>query len=173
MTILPLVVAPDVRFSEIAVHVDTVDDNIRKIIDDMFDTMYANKCAGLAATQIGVNKRIAVIGLPKNMDDAMPKFAAINPEIVSTSEETWTAVEGSPSFPVNERFEITRPKHIKLKYLDYHGNEQVIEASDWLARALQHEIDHLNGITIVHYLSKIKRDMILKKLAKYKKNLQK
>ena len=173
MTVLPLVVAPDIRFSEIAEPVAVIDDALRKIIDDMFDTMYANKCAGLAATQVGINKRIAVIGLPKTMDDAMPKFAAINPEILYSSEETWAAVEGSPSFPIDERFEITRPKHIKLKYLDYHGAEQMIEASDWLARALQHEIDHLNGITIVHYLSKIKRDMILRKLAKYKKNLQK
>lgn len=172
MTTLPIIIAPDPRLNEVAETVKAVDDHIRKIVEDLFETMYANSGAGLAATQVGINKRILVICLPSSMDETEPKYAVINPEITYLSEEQWTVQEGCLSFPIEERFEITRPAHIKVKFLDQNGLQHEVSSSGWLARAFQHEIDHLNGVTMVHYVSKIKRDMILKKLIKYKKEMR-
>lgn len=173
MTILSVLIAPDIRLSERAEPVKVVDDEVRKIVEDMFETMYANNGCGLAATQVGIMQRILVVSLPKQMDESEPHYAVINPEITYLSEEQWTANEGCLSFPMEERLELTRPAHVKIKYMDQNGLEQKLSASGWLSRALQHEIDHLNGITFVHYISKVKRDMILKKLVKYKKTLLK
>lgn len=169
MTILPVLIAPDPRLNEIADPVHIVNDEVRQIVENMFETMHAAQGCGLAATQVGIMKRILVLSLPKSMDETEPRHAIINPEITYLSEEQWTVCEGCLSYPIEERLELTRPAHVKIKYLDEHGIEKELSASGWLSRAIQHEIDHLNGITMVNYISKIKRDMILKKLVKYKK----
>ena len=167
MTILSIIKAPDPRLKLIARPVDKVDDSVRAFVDSMFETMYAADGIGLAATQVGDLRRILVLDIAQKENRKEPKVF-INPEISWLSEETNTYTEGCLSFP--EHFaDVVRPKQIKVKYLDYDGNQQEVEADELLATALQHEIDHLNGKVFVDYIPPIKRDIILRKLKKEKR----
>jgi peptide deformylase len=172
MTNLSILIAPDPLLKAIAEPVASVNDEVRKIVADMFETVDKHHGAGLAATQVGILKRIFVVTLPKDMDQAEPRIAFINPEITYFSEEKSEEAEGCLSLPINERIPIKRPERVKIKYLNEQGQEQQLDASGWLARAIQHEVDHLNGVLILDYISKIKRDVIMKKLIKHKKTLQ-
>ena len=181
MAILPLVIAPDPRLAVCSAEVEVVDDKIRKFLDDMLETMYAEEGIGLAAVQVGVHKRILVMDLNdragryKNDDElkTVPStkkgpFFIINPEIINESAEENIYEEGCLSFP-NQRAMVTRPKQVKVKYLDYYGKEQVMECDELLATCIQHEIDHLNGVVFIDHVSKLKADMIMRKMKKIKK----
>ena len=174
MSKLEVLTAPDPRLSTKAKPVDAVNDNVRKFMDDMLETMYADHGVGLAANQVGVLQRIIVLDLKDDDDNERPKgfyplFLA-NPEILETSEEMVEAEEGCLSVP-GQRISVTRPEKIKVRFLNYHNVAQEIETGGWLARALQHEIDHLDGKLTFDYLSKLKKSVVLRKLAKTKKVL--
>jgi peptide deformylase len=174
MTILNVITAPDPILKEKSTAVGQVDDNIRKLMDDMLVTMYHDHGVGLSAVQVGILQRILVIDLQDDNDQSerdqgfFPLFMA-NPEIIEQSTELVLATEGCLSLP-EQRIEVARPDSIKTKFLDYNNKSQEITVSGWLARAIQHEIDHLNGKLLVDYLSNIKRDVALRKLKKLKKN---
>jgi peptide deformylase len=143
--------------------VEKVDDDIRKTLDEMLEFMYKSKGIGLAANQIGLAKRLVVIDLQEN-EVKNPVFL-INPEIMWKSKETSCREEGCLSIP-GERAEVVRSEEVRVKYLNKNNIEQIINADGLLSICLQHEIDHLNGKIFIDYLSKIKRDIILKKLKK-------
>jgi peptide deformylase len=174
MALMPIIEAPDPFLREISKPVETVDDGVRALIADMFETMYAAPGIGLAAIQVGVPKRLLVIDLqePESDEEDAPVIrdprVFINPEILDTSENLQTYNEGCLSVP-DQFAEIDRPDRIRARWLDETGkqHEEVIEGL--LAVCLQHEMDHLNGILFIDHLSRLKRDMILKKLAKAKK----
>ncbi len=147
--------------------VQKVDDELRKLLDDMLETMYASNGCGLAAPQIGVSKRIVVIDIAHEDEEPKPLYM-VNPEIVWQSEEKEISEEGCLSVP-GQRAEVERPAAVRIKYLDYDGKEQELEANDFLAVATQHEIDHLDGVLYIDKLSRLKRQMLLKKLEKYRK----
>jgi peptide deformylase len=167
MAVLDIIVAPDPRLKLRANAVERVDDQLRKFMDDMLETMYASDGIGLAATQVGVLKRVLVLDIAQRKNKNEPMFF-VNPEIFWESPEQNTYNEGCLSFP-GQFDDVTRPKKVKVKYLDYNGAPQEIEADELLATCLQHEIDHLNGKVFVDYLSPIKRDIILRKLKKEKR----
>lgn len=185
MAIMPLVLSPDPLLKKVSKIVEKVDSKIQKLMDDMLDTMYQEKGIGLAAVQVGVLKRILVMDVEYEFDDhhdhdhghhcglvhvknAQPLFM-INPEIKQSSKEASTFNEGCLSFP-DARAEVNRPKFVTVSYLDYNGEEKILEAKGILATCVQHEIDHLNGVTFVDHISRLKRDMILKKMLKKHKS---
>ena len=137
----------------------------------MLETMYSAPGIGLAAVQIGILKRLIVIDISKEKEKKNPLFL-INPKIISKSKSTSTYEEGCLSLP-GHFAEIERPAECHVKYVDYTGEEKEIKASGLLSTCIQHEIDHLNGVLFIDYLSKLKRDMIVKKLVKHKKELNK
>jgi peptide deformylase len=163
MTVLSLVYAPDPIFKKKAKSVAIVDDSVRKIIDDIIDTMRYEGAIGIGANMVGVLQRIAVIDMQEN-GEFTPK-AFINPEIIWTSEETQVFNEASLCFPHIDA-DITRPKAIKVSYLDYDGKPQELEQNGFIATVIQHEIDYLNGKVFLDYLSRMKRNMLLKKMQK-------
>jgi len=175
MAILPLVLSPDPRLNIASAAVDKVDDALRRFMDDMLATMYENDGIGLAAVQVGVHKRVLVMDLrdaaarypegKKAGGDANGPYFMVNPEIISASPEHSVFNEGCLSFP-GQGGKVERPASVSVKYLDYHGEPQLLECDELLATCVQHEIDHLNGITFVDRLSKLKREMILKKMRK-------
>jgi len=167
MTILSLIHAPDPIFKKKAIEVDKIDDEIRTIIDDMFETLEFEKAVGIGANMVGILKRIAVVDLHEN--NISKPHAFINPEIIWESDKTQTFEEASICF-AGISAKITRPESIKLKYLDYDGEQQELEAEGFLATVIQHEIDYLNGITFLDHLSRTKREMLLKKMLKFIKN---
>ena len=138
-------------------------------MDDMLETMYAAPGIGLAAIQVGVPKRVIVLDLARNDEPKNPMFF-VNPEIVERSENNTTYEEGCLSVP-GQFAEIDRPDKCFVKYLDYHGQAKEIKAEGMLATCIQHEMDHLEGILFIDYLSKLKRSMIAKKLIKQKKQI--
>lgn len=144
-----------------------VDDELRQLFDDMLETMYAENGCGLAAPQVGVSKRVVVIDITHEGEEPSPLYLA-NPEIVWSSEETAVCEEGCLSVP-EMRAEVERPASVKIRYLDYHGNECEMLAEDFLAVAAQHELDHLDGILYIDKISRLKRQMLLKKLEKLRK----
>ena len=160
---LPLVYGPDEIFSKIALPVKHVDDSIRSIIEDMFDTMYHEHAIGMGANMIGILKRIVVVDMQEN--GIRKPYAFINPEIIWLSDEMQTHKEASICFP-GIAAAITRPKALKLVYLDRDGYKQELEAEGFFATVIQHEVDYLNGKIFLDYLSKMKRDMLLKKMSK-------
>ena len=172
MAILPIIETPDARLKTISTPVDGVDDALRAFIKDMFDTMYDAPGIGLAAIQVGVAKRVLVIDLQERDEDSGAVIREprvfINPEIVEMSEDLTVYSEGCLSVP-DQYADVERPSIIKAKWLDENGkaHEEVIDGL--LAICLQHEMDHLNGILFIDHLSKLKRDMVLKKLAKARK----
>lgn len=169
MTIFKVLIAPDPKLQEVAKPVEKVDKSIQKFIEDLKETAKANSGAGIAATQVGVNKRIFIMDISSYISEDKNLYVVINPEVTYRSEETWVAEEGCISFPVIGRVPVERPENIKMNYLDYNGNKKEIHASGWLARGFLHEIDHLNGVTMIDHVSKLKHSFYVKKLKKYKK----
>jgi len=167
MTIRPILTAPDPRLKAIPTDVEVVDGEIRKLVDDMAESMYAAEGIGLAAVQIGVAKRVIVIDLDQKEGKKNPR-AFINPKILWASDEKAVFEEGCLSVP-EIWDDVERPARIKAEYLDRDGNKQLLEADGILATCLQHEMDHLNGILFIDHLSRLKRSMALKKLTKAKK----
>jgi len=167
MTVRPILTAPDPRLQAVSADVETVDDALRTLIDDMADSMYAAEGIGLAAIQIGVAKRVLVIDLDQKEGKRNPR-AFINPKIVWASDETAVYEEGCLSVP-EIWDDVERPARIKAEYLDRDGNRQVLEADGLLATCLQHEMDHLNGVLFIDHLSRLKKSMAVKKLTKAKK----
>jgi peptide deformylase len=167
MAVLPIITAPDPRLKLIAKPVDKVDAKMRRLMDDMLDTMYGSIGIGLAAPQVGVSRRIIVIDVAREGEKANPMRIA-NPEILWRSEETTIAQEGCLSVPEHYA-DVSRAATIRLRYLDHENEIREIDADGLLATCLQHEIDHLDGVLFVDHLSALKRGMILRKLAKTKR----
>jgi peptide deformylase len=163
MAILDILEAPDRRLITKSAAVERIDDDLKRLLDDMLETMYAAPGIGLAAPQVGVLKRAFVADLGGDGEPA--PIYVINPEIVSRSKTTNAAEEGCLSLP-KQFGEVTRYDQVRVRHLDREGVAQEIAAEGLLARCLQHEIDHLNGILFVDHLSALKRTMILRKLAK-------
>ena len=168
MAQLPIITAPDPRLKIKAQPVRAVDDKIRRLMDDMLDTMYGAIGIGLAAPQVGQSSRVIVLDVAREGEKAQPLQVA-NPEILWRSPELTTGNEGCLSLPEHYA-EVTRPAKIRLRYLDYQNEIREIEASGLLAMCLQHEIDHLDGVLFVDHISALKRGMILRKLAKAKRS---
>jgi peptide deformylase len=167
MAIRPILTAPDPRLKTVSTPVEVVNDEIRALVDDMFETMYAAPGVGLAAIQIGEPHRIVVIDLAEK--DAPPDPRCfINPKVVWASDTLVTFEEGCLSVPEHYA-DVARPAEAKIIYLDREGAEQEVHARDLFATCIQHEIDHLNGILFVDHLSTVRRSIILRKLAKAKR----
>jgi peptide deformylase len=167
MAILPLVKAPDPRLKLVSQPVEKVDAELRAFMEDMVETMYDAKGIGLAAIQVGVPKRVVVIDLdPKGPDSKV--LYIVNPELVWSSEEPSTYNEGCLSVP---EFwdDVHRPAKIRVRYMDENNKTQEVEADGLFATCLQHEIDHINGLLFIDHLSKLKRNMALRKSAKMKR----
>ena len=171
MSLRKIVIEPDPILRKKSESLEKVDDKIRELLDDMLETMYAAPGIGLAAVQVGILKRIIVIDISKNKEKKTPLFL-INPEIISKSKKTSVYEEGCLSLP-GYFAEIERPAECQIKFIDYNGKERVLVANGLLATCIQHEVDHLNGVLFIDYLSKLKKDMIIKKLIKHKKELNK
>lgn len=167
MAIYPLVIAPDNRLKQRSTPVEQVDDDVRKLMDDMLETMYHSNGIGLAAVQIGVHKRVIIIDIEQRGGGKNPLFLA-NPVIVDEAEEFSVYNEGCLSFP-GQYSDVERPAKVKVRYLDYNNNPQELDAEGLLSTCLQHEIDHINGIVFIDHVSPMKRDMIIRKLKKAKK----
>jgi peptide deformylase len=169
MAQLPIITAPDPRLKIKARPVRVVDDKIRRLMDDMLDTMYGAIGIGLAAPQVGESSRVIVLDVAREGEKPQPQpLQLANPEILWRSPELTTGNEGCLSLPEHYA-EVTRPAKIRLRYLDYQNEIREIEASGLLAMCLQHEIDHLDGVLFVDHISSLKRGMILRKLAKAKR----
>ena len=168
MAQLPIITAPDPRLKIKARPVPAVDDKVRRLMDDMLDTMYGAIGIGLAAPQVGQSSRVIVLDVARDGEKPQPLQLA-NPEILWRSPELTTGNEGCLSLPEHYA-EVTRPAKIRLRYLDYQNEIREIEASGLLAMCLQHEIDHLDGVLFVDHISSLKRGMILRKLAKTKRS---
>ena len=166
-----IVIEPDPIFRKKSENLETVDDQLRGLLDDMLETMYSAPGIGLAAVQVGILKRAIVIDVSRDKEKKNP-FFLINPEIIYKSKNTSIHEEGCLSLP-GYFAEIERPAECQVKYIDYHGEKKEIKASGLLSTCIQHEIDHLDGVLFIDYLSKLKRDMIVKKLVKQKKELDK
>lgn len=167
MAIRQIIEAPDPRLKVISEPVEVVDDDLRQLMDDMAETMYAAPGIGLAAIQVGVPKRVLVLDISSDEEESDLRYF-VNPQIVWTSNELAIYNEGCLSLP-EYYAEVERPAACRVEYLDYDGNRQTLEASGLLSTCIQHECDHLEGILFVDHLSSLKRDMILRKLAKAKK----
>ncbi|MBR1605696.1 MAG: peptide deformylase [Alphaproteobacteria bacterium] len=170
MTVLKLYTYPEPVLKKKAQKVDKVDDETRQLLDDMLETMYADAGVGLAAPQVGVSKRIVVIDVEQEDDEeghfskGHPLFL-VNPEIVWCSDEMVCGEEGCLSVP-QQRAEVERHAQVRVHYVDYEGKEQEILGEGLLAVCLQHELDHLDGILYIDRISRLKRQMIIKKLLK-------
>ena len=165
-----IIIEPDPVLRKKCDPLEKVDDQTRKLMKDMLETMYNAPGIGLAAIQIGILKRLVVIDISKDQEKKEPLFL-INPEIIHTSNKTSIYEEGCLSLP-GQFAEIERPAECVLKYVDYHGIQKEMKAEGLLATCIQHEVDHLNGILFIDYLSKLKKDMIIKKLVKQKKEIE-
>ena len=171
MTRRKIIIEPDSILRKKSATLEKVDDTLRELLDDMLETMYSAPGIGLAGVQIGILKRLIVIDISKDEEKKSPLFL-INPVIISKSNNTSVHEEGCLSLP-GYFAEIERPAECQIEYVDYNGKKKDMKASGLLATCIQHEIDHLNGILFIDYLSKLKRDMIIKKLIKNKKELNK
>jgi len=167
MALLPIITAPDPRLKIKARPVARVDGEVRRLMDDMLETMRRLIGIGLAAPQVGVAKRVIVVDVAREEEKPQPMMLA-NPEILWRSPELTTASEGCLSLPEHYA-DVTRPAQIRLRYLDYQNEIREIEAAGLLATCVQHEIDHLDGVLFVDHISMVKRGMILRKLAKSKR----
>jgi peptide deformylase len=167
MALLPIITAPDPRLKIVAQPVAKVDAHVRRLMDDMLDTMYESIGIGLAAPQVGAAQRVIVIDCAREGEKPNPVRIA-NPEILWRSEETTVANEGCLSLPEHYA-DVTRPAEIRLRYLDHENEVREMSAKGLLATCIQHEIDHLDGILFVDHVSALKRGMILRKLAKVKR----
>ena len=176
MALLPIVEVPDPRLRQISSPVQTVDDDLRALIRDMFETMYAAPGIGLAAIQVGVPKRVLVIDLQEPKEEGGEPVkdprVFINPEIVTSSDQDVPYTEGCLSIP-DQYADVDRPDRIRARWLDENGDAHEEDIDGLLAVCLQHEMDHLEGILFIDHLSRLKREMVLKKLAKQRKELGK
>jgi len=170
MTLRVILTEPNKILREKSLKVEKVDKELQKLMDDMLETMYAAPGIGLAAIQIGAPKRVIVLDLSPKDKPKNPMYF-INPEIINKSENNTTYEEGCLSVP-GQFAEITRPEKCHIKFLDYFGQPKEIKAEGMLATCIQHEMDHLEGILFIDYLSKLKKTMIIKKLSKQKKAIQ-
>ena len=168
MTIRKILTEPDPILKKISVTVDTVGIEEQRLMDDMLETMYDAKGIGLAAIQIGVPKRIIVMNLSKEGEKKEPMYF-VNPVIKNKNQVLSKYEEGCLSVP-NQFVEVSRPSTCEVEYLDYNGEKKNLKCDNLLATCIQHEMEHLQGITILTYVSKLKRSMILKKLSKQKTN---
>ena len=183
MAIRKILIEPNKILRKKSLRVENVDQDIQRLMDDMLETLYAAPGIGLAAIQVGVAKRVIVMDMSRSRndigrdkddinknEDKEPKkpMYFVNPEIVWKSEDKFTYEEGCLSVP-NQFAEIDRPKQCHVKYLDYNGHPQELKADGLLSTCIQHEIDHLEGILFIDYLSKLKKEMIIKKLSKQTK----
>ena len=167
MALLPVLTAPDPALKKISQPVKQVDASVRKLMDDMLETMYHAPGIGLAAPQVGVLKRVIVLDLAREGEEPQPLRIA-NPEIVWVSDDDATYNEGCLSVPEHYA-DVVRPGACRVKYLDQDNKQQEIAAEGLLATCLQHEIDHLDGVLYIDHLTALKRNMILRKLLKAKK----
>ena len=164
MSTLQLIYAPNIILKTKAEPVKAVNDEIRKLVDQMFNTIYLEQAVGLGANMVGVLKRIAIVDM-QPQGKKMP-FVFINPEITWRSDEMQVFKEGSLCFP-GITADITRPKAIKISFLDYDGKTQELEADGFFATVIQHECDYLDGKVFLDYLSKMKRDLLMAKMQKF------
>ena len=171
MSLRNIIIEPDPILREKSLPVEKVDSDLQKLLNEMLETMYAAPGIGLAAVQVGILKRLIVIDISKEKEKKNPLFL-INPEITFRSEKTSIYEEGCLSLP-GHFAEIERPAICHLDYVDYNGKKKALKAEGLLATCIQHEVDHLNGVLFIDYLSKLKKDMIIKKLIKQKKELDK
>jgi peptide deformylase len=163
MTVRNILILPDPRLRLVSEPVATIDADVRKLVDDMFETMYDAPGIGLAAIQIGVQRRVVTMDLNKDGPKAPQLF--INPELLWTSDEVGTYEEGCLSIP--EYYEmVTRPSEIKVRYLNREGEPSELHATGLMATCLQHEIDHLNGVLFIDHISRLKRERVIKKFQK-------
>jgi peptide deformylase len=164
MSLLDIRIVPDLVLRETCTRIGLIDARIKKLADDMLETMYHAPGIGLAAPQIGVTERMLVMDVA---DEGAPRkpYCLINPEIIWSSQETSVYKEGCLSIP-EQYAEVTRPAEVRVRYETPAGTSEEMQASGLLATCVQHEIDHLNGVLFIDYLSRLKRDMILRKLAK-------
>jgi peptide deformylase len=173
MATLPVVIAPDPILKTRSAPVEQVNDEIRQLVSDMFDTMYYEHGIGLAAVQVGILKRVLVADVTWREDGSQQpvpgeQHVLINPELVTDTGDKKTYREGCLSFP-DQFSEVVRPSGITVRFLDLQGKQQEQTFDGLLATCIQHEIDHLNGIVFVDHISSLKRDMILRKLNKLKR----
>ena len=168
MSVKTILTEPNKILRQISKSVESVGDEERRLMDDMLDTMYAAPGIGLAAIQIGVPKRIIVMDISRDEDKKEPRYF-VNPVIKNKNNETSKYEEGCLSVP-DQFAEIERPNECEVEYLDYDGKKQLLKADGLLATCIQHEMDHLDGILFIDYLSKLKKSMIIKKLSKIKVN---
>ena len=172
MTVLTILEVPDPGLRAVAAPVSEVDDSIRATLADMFETMYAARGIGLAAIQVGIEKRLVVIDLQEpEEEDGEPvrkPVAFVNPELLWVSDEMAVYNEGCLSIP-EQYAEVARPARCRVKWLDGDGKPHEEEMDGLMATCIQHEIDHLNGVLFTDHISRLKRDMIMKKLAKARK----
>jgi len=173
MTILPIIIAPDPRLKTKSFLVEKVDGEIKNLVHDMFETMYDARGIGLAAVQVGVHRRILVADVDWREDadgcaGAGQQYVLINPELVNDSGDERIYKEGCLSFP-EQYADVVRPSSIRVKFMDLEGKPREETFDGLLATCIQHEIDHLNGVTFVDHISSVKRDMITRKLVKMKK----
>ena len=164
MTIKPLIILPDPILRQVSDPVERIDDALRAFADDMLETMYDAPGIGLAAIQVGVPRRMLVIDLAKE-DEPKNPLVFVNPQILATSDEPSLYEEGCLSIP-EYYAEVERPASLTVRYQDLDGKTQELEADGLLATCLQHEIDHLNGILFIDHISKLKRDMVIRKFTK-------
>jgi peptide deformylase len=170
MALREIIKLPDPRLRLVSKPVKDIDDELRGLVADMFETMYAAPGIGLAAIQVGIPQRVVTLDLAKKEEPRKPKVV-INPEILWTSEERNTYEEGCLSIP--ELYEeVERPAQVKVRYTDLEGQPHEEEANGLLATCLQHEIDHLNGVLFIDHLSRLKRDRIIKKFTKAAKRAE-
>ena len=168
MAVKTILTEPNKLLRQISKNVEVVGKEEQQLMDDMLETMYAANGIGLAAIQIGIAKRIIVMDISKNENKKEPRFF-VNPQIKNRDELKSTYEEGCLSVP-NQFAEIDRPCKCEVEYLDYYGKKQLLKADGLLATCIQHEMDHLEGILFIDYLSKLKKSMIIKKLSKIKVN---
>ena len=168
MTVKIILTEPNKILRQISKPVNKVGKEEQKIMDDMLETMYAANGIGLAAIQIGIPKRIIVMDISKDQNKKEPRYF-VNPMIINKDKLKSTYEEGCLSVP-DQFAEIDRPKNCDVEYLDYYGEKKLLKAEGLLATCIQHEMDHLEGILFIDYLSKLKKSMIIKKLSKNKSN---
>jgi peptide deformylase len=167
MALRDILIVPDPVLKQVSKAVEVVDDDLRALMDDMLETMYAAPGIGLAAIQIGVARRVIVMDLARTEEEPQPRYF-VNPEILWASEETQPYEEGCLSVP--EIYdEVERPAHVKLRYLDYNGKTVEEDAEGMYAVCIQHEMDHLDGVLFIDHLSRLKREQAVKKVKKQAK----
>ena len=164
MTIKPLIILPDPVLRQLSQPVETVNADVRRLADDMLDTMYDAPGIGLAAIQIGIPRQILVIDVSKDGEEKQP-LVFINPKILTTSDELSVYEEGCLSIP-DYYAEVERPAEITVEYIDLEGKKLTAKVDGLLATCLQHEIDHLNGVLFIDHISKLKREMVIRKFTK-------